>query len=310
MSGFLGADTAQLRETSVRFSQRSELLQETARHTLHLVRGATWVGADADAFRVESAAIAERLMLLADRVGEHSATLRDHADQQDEASSDTGGSGDAGAWKPDLDRLWDIFPWPGEGPRGTGSWRDPVSDPIRLLDDRIRESVLRAIDRVVAFGSPVWNGAKKVIPAIPDLTGLVNDLFEGDTVGFMVGHLRVLTSITPLGWIEDASGIIFPMLPDDWTYPGTSVHVNEGSLLDGLESMVREEYESPSTWQMEEIKAAEAEAMEVSDRLGIENEYARNAIKTIAGTAAGVQVGNQDPVTGDAWVLSAPIGRG
>lgn len=305
MGDFFGADTAQLRETSALFSLRNDSLQEAARRTLHLGRTVTWVGPDADAFRAESASLAERLMLLADRVGEQAATLRDHADQQDEASSDTGGAGGAGAWHPDLERLWDIVPWPSGPQRGTGSWRDPVSDPIGLLGDKVRDAVIEAIDKAVGLGDPVWRGAKKVIPAIPELTGMVNDLFEGDTVGFMVGELRALVSITPLGWIEDASSIVFPLLPDHWMYPGTSVPVNEGSLLDGLESIVREEYENPTLWQTEEIKEAEAEAMEISDRLGIENQYARNAFRTIAGTAAGVYVGNLDPVTRDVWVLRA-----
>jgi len=54
--------------------------------------------------------------------------------------------------------------------------------------------------------------------------------------------------------------------------------------------------------------------MEVSDRLGIENEYARNVIKTVAGTGAGLRAGSLDPNTGEeegnVWVLSAPMGRG
>lgn len=313
MSGFLGADTARLRETSALFSQRTDLLQETGRHILHLVQAVTWVGPDADAFRAESASIADRLRQLAVRVGEQAATLRGQADQQDEVSSDAGGQGGAGAWRPDLDRLWDILPWPSAHPKGSGSWRDPVSDPWGLVDDKVRDAVLDAIDRVVDPSNPVWRGAKKVIPAIPELTGMVNDLLEGDTPGFIVGHARVLVSITPLGWIEDASSLIFPALPDDWTYPGTDIPLNEGSLLDGAESVFREGYESSEMWQMDDVREAEQWATEVSDQLGIENEYARNVFKTVAGTGAGIRAGTLDPVTGDegdVWVFSAPVGRG
>lgn len=315
MSGFLGADTARLRATSTLFLQRTHVLQETAQHTLNLVQAVDWVGPDADAFRAESAALAERLTQLAVEVREQAMALRDHADEQDEASADAGGADGRGigAWRPDIERLRDLFPWPLGAPGGTGSWRDPVSDPIRLLNDKIQEVVLEVIDKVAGPHNPFWKAGRKVVPGIPELFGMGQDLGEGDTPGFLVGHLRFVVSVTQLSWIEDASSYILPTMPDHWTYPGTNVHVNEGSLLDGLESIIREEYESPSTWQTEQVKAAEADAMEISDRLGIENEYARNAIKTFAGTATGFHIANRDPVTGeegDRWVLAAPMGRG
>src|SRR5699024_1413627 len=84
VNGFLGADTAQLRETSALFSQRTDLLQETARHTLQLAQRVAWVGPDADGFRAESAALADRLMHIASQVGEKGATQIDHTIQMDE----------------------------------------------------------------------------------------------------------------------------------------------------------------------------------------------------------------------------------
>lgn len=304
MNGFLGADTAQLREISALFVRHGHRLLGTMEDCRQLAQTVTWVGPDADAFRAECVSATARMASLAARVEEQGADLRVQADQQDEASSESREGG--GSWRPDIDHLRKIVPWadaPLRAPEEVS-----LSETAKRLMDKTREAVLGALDRILEGGPEWWRGARRLIPVVPDLLGMADDLVHGDTPGFIVGHARVLTSFGPLGVVEDASGLVFPLLPDDWMYPGTDVPLNEGSLLDGAETMFRQAYES-DMWQAEYIRQGERDALEISDRLGIENQYVRNAFKVIGGTAGASRAGQLDPQTGAPWVLSAPWGE-
>src|SRR5699024_7899600 len=140
--------------------------------TLQLAQRVAWVGPDADGFRAESAALADWLMDLASRVEEQGTSLLDHADQQDEASADTGGAGGGAgggcAWQPDIGRLRELFPWPLQAPEGDDPSSDPL-DPLGPAAGRVRDGVLHALDLVLGSSNPVWNLSKKALPAVPEL---------------------------------------------------------------------------------------------------------------------------------------------
>lgn len=299
MNAFMGADTDDVRDLATRFSQGSQRLQELRETAEAFVRAVTWIGPDADKFQDRASSVLADLAARASDVSDRARTMETEAEEQDSASSPeinipsvgaSVGAG-AGAWQPGAGTLPDIGKWLSDG-----SEKD---DAAKRAGDIVRRMVDKEIDKAVdilewANGGPGWlRGAKKAIPAVPDAIDFANHAAHGETVEAEWALIRGAASVTPVGLVDDASAVAFPMMPDDWKYPDSDVSLNEGSIFDGLEKAALEDKRENHVTQGRED--GEQHGMDISDRLGIENEYARNTFKTVGGILGGADASRRNP---------------
>lgn len=263
---------------------------------LSTVHAVSWTGSDADAFRADAAARIGELSQQAAEAATWATRLRSQADQQD-AASDPDGAGTGSGGNPWT--LPTIAPWLSGGDSGSdGGEGSDLSKIEKALDD-FRDRQIKRLERLVGDGGPKWlRGTKKVLPVVPDLIDAAQHAAHGETLQTGTALFRAELSLSPLGFVDDASGIIFPMMPDDWKYPNSDIPLNEGSLTDAGERYLLENPDPRINGAMER---GESFGMDVSDRLGVENQYARNVISTTFGLAAGVQKTQQDPKDDSAW---------
>lgn len=124
MSGFFGAQTDQLRAQAEACRRSSGALHDLIGTTSSLIASVEWSGPDADAFRERWAVeVRARLTERAEALQSRSEELREHAEEQDNASEGDGGTASARFGTP----LPFPFPMPfplqfpgGAGPGGSG----------------------------------------------------------------------------------------------------------------------------------------------------------------------------------------------
>lgn len=105
MSGFYGGDTEQMRQHATACTGGARRLAELIENSSTTVEAVAWVGPDADAFREGwRSGPQSRALSLADQLQDLARRLEEHAEQQDETSSDDGGGL--------LDRIGDLLPFP------------------------------------------------------------------------------------------------------------------------------------------------------------------------------------------------------
>lgn len=309
MTGFQGADTAQLRETATLFTQRSDVLRETGENALRLVQAVAWVGPDADAFRAECASTVAQLLALAARTGERGADLVQEADQQDTVSAPTsgGGGGGLGAWQPGDGLLPKIAPWL-FGPQEPSTFKERAWKVVKDFTkgetwNEVGESVGKLLERGGAKKFLV-NLGRKGIPAVPDLYDAYSHATKGETIEFTMAMTRAVYDFHPIaGPVEAVTGLAFPLAPDHWKFPGTDRSINEGSAFDHLEKTMLDTAKSdPDMRHVEKMREGENYGLEISDRLGIENESARNVFKSLGG-ASGLVGSSQQGKDGNAWYI-------
>lgn len=119
MTGFYGADTAQLRAHAEACQRGAGTLHDLIGTTSALIASVEWVGPDADAFRDSWASeVRGRLTERAEAIQHRSEELREHAEEQDVVSSD----GVGGLPFPPFGTPMPFpFPFPMPGPGGPGS---------------------------------------------------------------------------------------------------------------------------------------------------------------------------------------------
>lgn len=298
MNAFMGANTDEVRDLATRFSQGSQRLQELRETAEAFIRAVTWVGPDADEFQDRASSVLADLAARASDVSDRGRTMETEAEEQDSASSPETtfpgvgaavGAG-AGAWQPGAGTLPDFSKWLSDGSK--------KDDAAKGAGDIVRRMVGKKIDDAVeaiewANGGPGWlRGAKKWIPVVPDAIDFADHAVHGETEQAMVSLIRAGASATPVGLLEDASAVVFPMLPDDWKVLDSDVPLNEGSALDGLEKAMLED--KSDTHIRRGMEDGEQLGMDISDRIGIENEYARNTFKTFGGILGASDASRRD----------------
>ena len=312
MNAFMGADTDELRSLASGFAEGSERLQALRETAEAFVRAVTWTGPDADEFRVRAVSVLADLSARASDVADRGRALDTEAEEQDSASSPGGstpgvgadlgasvGAG-AGAWQPRGGVLPDFGKWFSDGSK--------KKDLLEATDDAVRRIVDKKIDDMVEKlewlnGGPRWiRRAKRFIPIIPDAIDFANHAVNGETQEAIHAYGRAGIGLTPFGTVDDLSGYVFPYMPDDWKYPGTDVPLNEGSITDGMERGALENPQ-PDSEMNKSIREGEQLGMDISDRLGIENEHVRNTFKTFGGIAGGGGAAQRDPEDGSPWFI-------
>lgn len=302
MTTFLGADTDALRDLSDTFGDRAQRLVELAEELLASVGAVSWMGPDADSHRAECTAVLGDLTARAGDVTTRGRDLLAEAEQQDRASEPgTAGGGSGGAWSPDGFDLSDIAPWLVPGKPSTVQERaeEVVKDLVDSYFERRRDQV---IDRLVeASDSSLARFAKKWVPVVPDAFDAVRHAANGETEEMTYAISRAALDTTPLGTADAISSQLFPYAPDDWLLPGTDQPLNEGSLFEGYEKMLLDSHDTYDDARIE----GEQYGLELSDRLGIENETGRNLMKSYAGLAAMVGRAHRDPADPDKpWIFA------
>lgn len=299
MSAFLGATTDDVRDLASRFAMKGRRLEELREIAEASVRAVTWNGPDADDFRDRAASVLTDLAASASDVTARARGLESEAEEQDSASAAEGtviGVG-TGAWQPGIGALPDFSKWLSDGNESDKGLKGADDAIRRLVDKKIDENVekLEMLNR-----GPGWlRGAKKIIPVAPEAIDFANHAVKGETTEAMFSLVRAQVSLTPFGLAEDASAAVFPMLPDDWMFPGSDIPLNEGSFIDGWEKATLAEMEDgEDNYYERAMKEGEQRGMDLSDRIGIENESVRNTFKTFGGIIGGSDAAQRDPETG------------
>lgn len=305
---FMGADTDQVRSLASKFAEGSQHLQDLRETAEAFVRAVTWTGPDADEFQDRASSVLADLTARASDVADRGRTLDTQAEEQDSVSSPEGsvpgvsaGAGvGAGAGQPGTSPLPDISKWFSDGSKKGDAWKD-AGDIIRRAVDKKIDDTVEVLER--ANGGPSWlRRVKKFVPVIPDAMDFANHAVHGETEEAIFALGRGGLSLTPVGVVEDASAVVFPLMPDDWKLPGTDVPLNEGSLIDGYETYSVENPQEDSEMS-KSIREGERFGGDISDQLGIENEYVRNSFKTAGGITGAVGAAYRDPEDGSPWYL-------
>ncbi|GAA1484418.1 hypothetical protein GCM10009625_12220 [Brachybacterium fresconis] len=91
VAGFYGGDTEQMRQHGAACTQGAQRLEELVSSAQSAIDSASWEGPDADAFRERwHGAVRQELLACSEDVRERARQLEQHAEQQDETSSDGG----------------------------------------------------------------------------------------------------------------------------------------------------------------------------------------------------------------------------
>lgn len=312
MSAFLGADTDAVRDLASRYSQGSQRLENLREATEAFVRAVTWIGPDADEFRTRATSVLTDLAARASDVSGRARTLETEAEEQDSASSPevtissvgVGVGVGAGAWQPGANTLPDFSKWFADGRERDEGVKD-AGDIVRRMVGKKIDDAVEAIEW--ANGGPGWlRGAKKFIPVVPDAIDFAHHAANGETTEAIYAIGRGGISLTPFGLVEDASAAVFPFMPDDWKLPGTDVPLNEGSIMEGYEKDAVENSSGDSVLE-KEIRKGERFGADISDRLGIENDYVRNTFKTFGGISGGIGASHRDPKDGSPWYFGKDL---
>lgn len=303
MTTFLGADTDALRDVSDTFGDRAQRLVELAEELLAAVGAVSWVGPDADIHRAECTAVLGDLTARAGEVTARGRDLLDEAEQQDQASEPgTARGGSGGAWSPDGFDLSDIAPWlvPGKPSTVQERMKEAAED---LFDSYLERRLDQAIDKLIEVSdSSLARFAKKWVPVAPDAFDAVRHAANGETEEMTYAISRAMLDTTFLGTADAISSQVFPYAPDDWLLPGTDQPLNEGSLFEGYEKMLLNTHDTYDDARIE----GEKHGLEISDRLGIENETGRNLMKSFVGLSAMVGRAHRDPADPDKpWIFAA-----
>lgn len=193
----LGADTDQLRSLSGALGDAAHRLEELFAALRDHASRATWVGADAQAFRIELEQVCLHGTSVAEQVDTRGHQLEKEADEQDSASSLAAGSLPHGLG------VWNLphLPGPWKLPHGPlPSWRVPLPkgiglDPLETLDTA--SDVQRQLDSIRhqdSMKSMLGPGGKRllkflpVLGAVPDGVEAGQALVDGDT-GAVIGNL-------------------------------------------------------------------------------------------------------------------------
>ncbi|WP_422114997.1 hypothetical protein [Brachybacterium sp. UNK5269] len=269
MSPFLGSDPDALRDLARLYERGAATLEQAAGSELDRAPGVTWVGADADAFRIACHQARVRLAEVHDAIRAWADCFVAQAEQQDTASQGgAAGSGGGPGAQP--------TPPPGthEVPVSVGDGRSwglpdifPDVSPHDWIPPVLKEGA-EAIAERLEQGVPVAERVlKKGTPLIPDLYDAGRHYVNGETAEGNFAVLRAMVSGVPyVGTGVDMADIATSADPG-------------GSLLDRAEQRYVEAMNDPNS----AISQGEREGLRRADELGIENEYARNITKSIMG---------------------------
>ena len=91
MTGFLGADTDQLRAHGRATTSNARALDEAVTTAIALARQVSWTGSDAESFRGDCEGVQQRTLQVMEDLRRRAEELIAHADEQDEVSGAAGG---------------------------------------------------------------------------------------------------------------------------------------------------------------------------------------------------------------------------
>lgn len=287
MSGFMGADTEQLRGFGDGVTAGAATLQDRVETALAQALAANWQGSDADEFRSRCDSARAQLQDVLDTLRARAKEAAEHADEQDSASGTGGGgfggggpfSGPGGPFQDVID-LFESW--------GSDTGGNSPADRARRWSDIIGEEAydrtVDLIENAQSVGedlrkSRLWNFGKKAIPVLPDLWGIGKSALAGDPEAVFWKSNRAAVEAIPAVSIVDAiSGEFLAHAPDDWTVGDTDIRWKDGTALDGVEKYMIERSREFNLTQPGEDYAGR-----VADRWGIDNTHARNLMETAGG---------------------------
>lgn len=272
MSGFLGADTDALRALARLYETSASALESSAVATLENAPAVTWVGTDAEEFRSSSHQLRARLESIQAMIRRWADDFEAEAEQQDDTSAD--GSAVPGSGNSEADPgnspidLFKDFPF-SSGNGDSWSLPDifPRISPHEWAPPLLKEGADAVADQVEK-GLPVAERVlKKGTPIIPDMYDAGRHYLNGETAEGNFAVMRGLVSAVPyVGAGVDIADLATSADPD-------------GSILERAEERYVTGMNDPDS----AMSKGEQIGLDKADELGIENEYARNIVKSVMG---------------------------
>lgn len=310
MTGFFGADTERLREQGTSTTTGARTLAEVVEAALALSHQVAWVGPDADTFRGGCDDARRQLHDALETLQRMAEELQDHADQQDDASQQDNASDGPGLPFGPFGPILPGNPFGPGGPFDGDSSRSPFGPigsplgPLGPLTDKVLDKVFddksySIADRLENWGkeagnkgwewamdkgsaakdSKLFNFGRKVVPVVPDLFEISHALGEGKTEEAFWKTNRAMFEALPGVTVGDLLlGEATDRLGDEHTVFDSDIQWNDGTPMDGLEA-----YMIQKTEEIGSMKPGEQYGEDWADKLGVENQTARNVMSSVGG---------------------------